>query len=110
VLLITTLPLLFADTVALLALTIFLSGIAVSPTFITAYGLVERRVPPSVLTEGVTWVGTGTGMGMALGAFVTGWVVDTFGEGNGFWVSVVAAVIALAIVILGQRTLAGDQR
>ena len=106
-LLITTLPLLIADTVPLLAFTICLSGIAVSPTFITAFGLVERRVPPMVLTEGITWVGTGIGIGMALGAFVAGWVVDAFGARNAFWFSVVAATAALSIVTLGQHSLAG---
>jgi MFS family permease len=65
-LLITTLPLLLADTVLFLAVAIFVSGIAVAPTFITAFGLVERRVPAGVLTEAVTWVGTGIGIGMAL--------------------------------------------
>jgi MFS family permease len=106
-LLITTLPLLLADTVPWLAATIFLSGIAVSPTFITAFGLVEQRVPPVMLTEGVTWVGTGIGIGMAVGAFVCGWVVDTFGARNGFWVSAAAATIAVAIIALGQKRLAG---
>jgi len=104
---ITTLPLLLADNVTLLAITIFVSGVAVSPTFITAYGLVERRVPPAVLTEGVTWVGTGTGIGMAMGAFVSGWVVDNFGASNGFWVSVAAAIVALGIVSVGQPVLSG---
>jgi len=109
-LLITTVPLLFADTVALLGFTIFLSGIAVSPTFITSYGLVEQRVPPAVLTEGVTWVGTGVGIGMASGAFVCGWVVDTFGARSGFWISIGAAIAALAIATLGQASLAGARR
>jgi len=108
-LLITTLPLLLADTVLVLAVTIFLSGIAVSPTFITAFGLVERHVPPAVLTEAVTWVGTGIGIGMALGAFASGWMVDTFGARNGFWLSVGAATVALSIVVLGQRCLAGSR-
>ena len=107
-LLLTTLPLLLADSVPSLMATIFLSGVAVSPTFITAFGLVEQRVPAAVLTEGVTWVGTGIGIGMALGAFFSGWVVDSFGARNGFWVSVAAAIIALAIVVLGQKTLAGE--
>ena len=104
-LLVTTLPLLLADTVLGLAATIFLSGVAVSPTFITAYGLVGQRVPPAVLTEGVTWVGTGIGIGMAAGAFVSGWVVDTYGARNGFWVSVAAATIAALVIALGQRKL-----
>lgn len=106
VLLITTLPLLLADTVLVLTVTIFLSGIAVAPTFITAFGLVERRVPAAVLTEAVTWVGTGIGIGMALGSFLSGWVIDTFGARNGFWLSVGAATAALSIVALGQRSLA----
>jgi MFS family permease len=105
IVLLTTLPLLLVGSVPALAGAIFLSGVAISPTFITAFGLIERRVPPGVLTEGVTWVMTGIGIGMALGAFVSGWVVDTFGAQNGFWVSVAAASSALLIVVLGQRIL-----
>jgi MFS family permease len=105
----TTLPLLVADTVPLLALAVFASGIAISPTFITAFGLIERRVPEAILTEGVTWVMTGIGIGMALGAFAAGWVIDNFGARNGFWVSVAAGTIALATVLLGQKSLAGQR-
>ncbi|GAB5429438.1 MAG: MFS transporter [Devosia indica] len=104
---ITTIPLLFADTVILLAFAVFVSGIAISPTFITAFGLIERRVPAALLTEGITWVITGIGIGMALGAFVAGWVVDTYGARNGFWVSIIAGILALATVLLGQRQLGG---
>lgn len=106
----TSLPLLFASqSVALLAAAVFLSGIAISPTFITAFGLIERRVPEAMLTEGVTWVMTGIGIGMALGAFLAGWVVDTYGAANGFWVSVAAGIATVVTVGLGQRTLAGDR-
>ncbi len=104
----TTLPPLVADTVPLLALAVFVSGVAISPTFITAFGLIERRVPEAMLTEGITWVMTGIGIGMALGSFAAGWVVDTFGAHNGFWVSVAAGTIALLTVLLGQRSLAGQ--
>ena len=106
----TTLPLPFADTVGLLAFTVFVSGLAISPTLITAFGLIERRVPETMLTEGVTWVMTGLGIGMALGAFATGSVVDTFGANNGFWVSVAAGSAALLTVLLGQRSLSGPRR
>jgi MFS family permease len=108
VLAVTAWPLLFADTVPLLAVAIFASGVAISPTFITAFGLIERRVPAAMLTEGITWVVTGIGIGMALGAFVTGWVVDTYGPANGFWVSVGAALLALGTVLIGQKTLGGE--
>ena len=102
----TTLPLLVADTVPLLALAVFVSGVAISPTFITAFGLIERRVPEAMLTEGVTWVMTGIGIGMALGSFAAGWVVDAFGAQSGFLVSVAAGAIALVTVLLGMRSLA----
>lgn len=106
----TTLPLLVADTVPLLAVAVFVSGVAISPTFITAFGLIERLVPEAKLTEGVTWVMTGIGIGMALGSFAAGWTVDTFGAQNGFWVSVVAGAVALTTVLVGQRALGGERR
>ncbi len=110
VLALTALPLPFAGTsTTLLATAVFLSGIAISPTFITAFGLIERRVPETMLTEGITWVMTGIGIGMALGAFVSGWVVDNFGAANGFWVSVVASFSAVATVALGQVSLSGGR-
>lgn len=111
VLAVTSVPLLFAGTsVPLLAFAVFLSGIAISPTFITAFGLIERRVPEAMLTEGVTWVMTGIGIGMALGAFVSGWVVDNYGAQNGFWVSVAAGAATVLTVVLGQTSLAGERR
>lgn len=109
VLAVTALPLLIAGTVPLLALAVFVSGIAISPTFITAFGLIERRVPESMLTEGVTWVMTGIGIGMALGAFLAGWVVDNFGAQNGFWLSVAAGAAVVVTIGLGQKTLAGGR-
>lgn len=110
ILAVTAWPLLFVDSVPMLALAVFASGVAISPTFITAFGLIERRVPAAMLTEGITWVMTGIGIGMALGSFVTGWMVDTYGASNGFVVSVVAGALALLTVLVGQRTLAGRGR
>lgn len=103
-------PLPFVGSVPMLALAVFLSGVSISPTFITAFGLIERRVPAAVLTEGITWVMTGIGIGMALGSFASGWMVDTFGPSNGFWVSVASAAAAFLTILLGQRTLSGRPR
>ena len=111
VLAVTAVPLLFATgSVVVLAVAVFFSGVAIAPTFITAFGLIERLVPQSMLTEGVTWVMTGIGIGMALGAFFAGWVVDTFGPENGFWVSVVAGTASLLTIALGQNVLGGERR
>lgn len=111
VLALTALPLPFAGTSTMvLAAAVFISGIAISPTFITAFGLIERRVPETMLTEGITWVMTGIGIGMAFGAFVSGLVIDRFGAANGFWVSVLASFMAAIIIALGQTSLSGASR
>ena len=83
---------------------------AISPTFITAFGLVERHVPGAKLTEGITWVSTGIGIGMAIGSFASGWVIDAFGANDGFWVSVAAGGIAVATVLAGYCSLSASPR
>lgn len=101
----TTLPLLVVGSIPTLAVVLFLAGAAVSPTIIISMGLIERLVPPSQLTEGITWAMTGIGIGVAFGSSVSGWVIDTFGAHNGFWVSVASGALALAIALLGQHRL-----
>ncbi|WP_026872153.1 MFS transporter [Inquilinus limosus] len=101
----TTLPLLVVDSIPALALVLFLAGAAVSPTIITAMGLIERLAPPSQLTEGITWAMTGVGIGMAVGSSISGRVIDELGAASGFWVSVAGGATALAVALLGQRWL-----
>ncbi len=57
------------------------------------------------LTEGITWGMTGIGLGLALGSIVSGYVIDAFGAQNGFWISVVAGLVALKVVLSGYDTL-----
>ncbi len=107
---VTTLPLLVIDGIASLAVVLFLAGAAVSPTIIVSLGLIERLVPASKLTEGITWAMTGVGVGMALGSSASGWIIDEFGARNGFWVSIAAGGFALATVLAGYRSLHGRER
>lgn len=102
---VTTPPLLVIGNLGALALVLFLAGASVSPTIIVAMGLIERIVPPSKLTEGITWAMTGIGIGMAAGSSASGWLIDAFGARSGFWVSIVAGGVALATVLLGYRSL-----
>ena len=104
---VTTLPLLFIANIPMLALFLFFAGASISPTLITAFGLIEQRIAAAKLTEGITWAVTGIGIGMALGSFASGYVIDAFGPKSGFWVSVAAGATALAAVTLGYRILAG---
>jgi MFS family permease len=103
----TTLPLLVVDSLWSLAAVLFVAGASISPTVIVAMALVERHVPPSKLTEGITWVMTGVGVGLALGSAASGWLIDNYGAAAGFYVSVVGGFAALGILLLGLRRLSG---
>lgn len=96
------LPLPFITHPALLAVVLFLGGFAVSPTLVSLFSLVEANVPPSRLTEGITWVTTGIGFGIAPGAAIAGQLIDSFGAGPAYWVSVASGLLAAALAWLSR--------
>lgn len=101
----TTLPLLLAASVLTLAMAVFVAGMSFAPTITVAMGLVEHLVPPARLTEGMTWLLTGLGVGVALGAALAGWAVDGWGVRAGFVVSTAAAALVFASAALASRLL-----
>lgn len=102
----TTLPLLVVGSLWMLGAVLFVAGASISPTIIVAMALIERHVPASKLTEGITWVMTGIGIGMAAGSAASGWLIDLYGASSGFWVSIAGGFTALAIVGTGFCVLA----
>ncbi|BBH22293.1 MFS transporter [Paenibacillus baekrokdamisoli] len=102
---VTMLPLFFVESITALSVTVFFAGMSIAPTMIITMGLVEKIVPHSQVTEGMTWAITGLGIGVALGSAVAGWVVDGFGAPMGFSVAIAAGFLALAIVLLGYKSL-----
>ncbi|MFG3408052.1 MFS transporter [Streptomyces sp. NPDC048142] len=101
----TTLPLLLVGNIATLSAAVFFSGIFFAPTMIVVMGLVEKTVPPAVLTEGMTWAITGLGVGVALGASVSGIMVDRFGPSGGFAVAIAAGGATVLLALIAQRPL-----
>lgn len=88
-----------------LAVALFVSGLSIAPTMVTAMGLVEQLVPRAKLTEGMTWVTTGLSVGVALGASLAGWVTDASGARAAFAVPASAAALAAVVAFLGYRRL-----
>ncbi|MEU2628182.1 MFS transporter [Kitasatospora sp. NPDC007106] len=86
---------------------LFVAGLSISPTMITAMALVERLVPASKLTEGMTWTTTGLAIGVALGSSAAGWVVDAAGAATAYWVPVGAALLAAVAALAGLPRLRG---
>jgi len=98
-------PLLLAPTVTAMAPVALLAGVAISPTLIASFGLVEELVPVAVRTEGFTWLNSGLGAGVAAGSAVGGALADGPGARTAFAVSVAGALLALATAVAGRRTL-----
>lgn len=88
-------PLPLLDGLAALAAFATLAGLTISPTLITGFSLIEEVVPAARLTEGLAWVSTALGVGVAVGATLSGRVADASGAGAAFWVPVVAAALAV---------------
>lgn len=95
-----------AGGLAAMAVLGFLAGLAISPTLISCFGLVERLVARPVLTEGLTWVATALAFGVGIGVTVSGRIVDSWGTGRSLLVCPTAACLALAIGLIGRRLLA----
>lgn len=102
---ITTLPLLVVGSIPALAIAVLIAGLFFAPTMIVAMSLVERLVPEHRLTEGMTWLLAGLNIGVALGAAISGQVVDSAGAQAGFTVALCAGVSVLLVALWGYLRL-----
>ena len=100
-----TLPLVFVTDVWLMVPFVVLAGVAVSPALISSFTLAEVLVHRAQVTEAFTWIGTALGLGVALGASVSGKVVDVAGANMAFLVATVATAVAAVVVLVFQRAL-----
>jgi len=91
--------------VQVLAVAVFVAGFAISPSLISAFGLVEALVPAAVLTEGLTWTTTGIGVGVAAGSVLAGPVIDAHGAQPAFVVTACFGLAAAAVALAGHRWL-----
>lgn len=96
----------FAPGIAVMAPLAFVAGLAISPTLIACFALVERLVPRRLLTEGLTWVTTSLGLGVGAGVTISGRIVDAFGVSHALFLCPCAAVAAGVLAISGRAHLA----
>ncbi|MFG6191292.1 MFS transporter [Nonomuraea sp. JJY05] len=98
-------PIMFIGDARIMAAALFLAGFAISPTLITGFSLTERLVPPSLLTEGMAWISTSIGFGVAVGAWAGGRLTEMFGASNAYAFSWTAAILAAVVGIGGSGLL-----
>jgi MFS family permease len=99
------LPIPFIHSVFLLGFVGLFTGFTVSPVLITGPALTESLVPSSRLTEGLSIVGAGIGVGFAIGSALSGIIIDAHGASPAFGVLSGAAIVGALIVVSGRRTL-----
>lgn len=94
-----------APTLAVLAVLMFLTGLAIAPTMAVGDGVTHALVPRSRLTEGMTWTRTGMDLGIAAGAWLAGALIDRAGSSGGFAVTACAGILGVVIVAASWRYL-----
>src|SRR5215469_11348228 len=84
---------------------IFFSGLAIAPTLIGGFSLIERKVPRGLLTEGMTLLSTAIGVGLAVGPPVAGRLIDAYGAHWGYVFALACGAAALTVGLIGARRL-----
>jgi MFS family permease len=98
-------PIMFIGDARVMAVGLFLAGLAISPTLITGFSLTERLVPPSLLTEGMAWISTSIGFGVAIGAWAGGRLTEAFGASDAYGFALASAAVAVVVGLGGSGLL-----
>ena len=88
-----------------LALVIFCSGLAISPTFIAGFSLIEQQATAGRRTEAMAWLTSAISVGVAGGSAVAGQVIDAGGARWGYVFAAGCGAAAVAACLLGLRRL-----
>lgn len=92
----------FLGSLAVLAAVLFVVGLALAPTLIAGFSLLEVTSPRGRLTESMAFLQTGISAGIAPGAWLAGVVADRDGGSAAFWVCFGSAALG-ALCSLAAR-------
>jgi MFS family permease len=80
---------------------IFVAGVAIAPTLITGYSLIDHLAPPERRTECMTWLSSAIGVGLAFGAPAAGWLIDLSGARAGYLLAAASGAAAFVTGLAG---------
>ncbi|GAA4583949.1 MFS transporter [Planotetraspora phitsanulokensis] len=103
-------PVLLMGDIRAMAVALFFAGLAISPTLITGFSLIERLVPASQFTEGMSWLSTSIGFGVAIGAWAGGHLTDTYGASNAYGFTFACALAAALVGVAGSTLVRAEHR
>ncbi len=86
---------------AVASVVIFCSGLAISPTFIAGFSLIDQQAPAQRRTEGMAWLTSAISVGVAVGSAVAGRLIDAHGARWGFVFAAGCGAVAAACCLVG---------
>ncbi len=93
-----------------LAVVMYLCGLAIAPTLIAGYSLLESTALPGRATESMSWLSTGISVGVACGSAAAGFLLDAFGPRWCYVFAAAAGVTSVLIYLSGLRLVASPAR
>jgi len=84
---------------------IYLCGLAIAPTLIAGFSLLEAQARPGRRTEAMSWLSSGIAVGVAAGASVVGFVIDAHGPRFGYGFAAVCGAASATTCLAGLRRL-----
>ena len=88
--------------------TSLVAGLAIAPTLIAGYAILERQALPHRRTEAMAWLGSTISVGVALGSAVAGRLIDAHGARLGYVFGACCGAVAVLICLAGRHRLATD--
>src|SRR5215510_13235661 len=80
---------------------IFVAGVAIAPTLITGYSLIDHLAPPERRTECMTWLSSAIGVGLAIGAPAACRLMDLSGARAGYLLAAAFGTAAFVTCLAG---------
>jgi hypothetical protein len=84
---------------------LYLCGLTIAPTLIGGFSLLEAQAPPRRRTEAMSWLSSGIAVGVAFGASVVGFIIDSDGPRAGYVFAAVCGGASAVTCLLGLRRL-----
>ncbi len=103
--LLTPLFFLASGSLTVLGITAVICGLAIAPTLIVGFALIQELARPDRLTESLTWLSTGIALGVALSAALSGWLIDQVGARPAYLVAAGCGLVTAVLAISFWRLL-----
>jgi MFS family permease len=84
---------------------LYLCGLTIAPTLIAGFSLLESQARPGRRTEAMSWLSSGIAVGVAAGASVVGFVIDSYGARAGYALAALCGFASVTTCLVGLRRL-----